>query len=109
LVRALALGGNTHDVADVAEAVKTGLAQLWTQGESVVVSEHLRYPKLDALRLWLAAGQLPEVLAAVTRAEAWAIEQGCARLELSGRAGWKRLAPALGWRPTGMTYRKDLR
>jgi hypothetical protein len=80
--------GGTHNERDVFDAVVSGAAQLWMLGDSAAVTEIVSYPRVKACRMWLAAGNLEEILEIERQIEDWARGIGCARLEMIGRKGW---------------------
>ncbi len=109
LEKALALA-NTHTLADVVDALRSGSARIWHDGESVVVTEIVDYPRCRVLRFWLAAGHMDSVREMARDAEANGREQGCTRALFTGRRGWKRspLVSEDGWRPTLQLFEKEL-
>jgi hypothetical protein len=96
-MRALDVAGKTHAPADVAEAVKAGKMQAWTRGDSLVVTEVLEYPRRNALNVFLAVGNLDEVLSLIPDMAAFGREHGCTTMRMQGRRGWARVLPRLGW------------
>ena len=98
LDRALGVAGNTHSPADVAEAVAEGRMQSWTRGDSLVVTEVLEYPRTKALNVFLAVGNLEEVLDLIPDMAAFGREHGCTRMRMQGRKGWARVLPRIGWK-----------
>lgn len=108
LQRALDRGGNTHTVADVVEAARQGAAQIWEQGDGIVATELVRYPQRMALRYWLAAGRLDDLLDLAPRLEDWARGHGATRVEAVGRRGWTKYTGALGYQPAGVLFTKEI-
>lgn len=98
LLRALDVAGKTHAPDDVAAAVEAGRMQAWNRGDSLVVTEVLEYPRARALNVFLAVGNLDEVLDLIPDMAAFGREQGCTMMRMQGRRGWARVLPALGWR-----------
>jgi hypothetical protein len=97
LRRALNVGGNTHTPDDIALAVGEGRMQSWVNGDSLVVTEVMQFPRKNALNVVLAVGNLEEVLATIPDFEAFAREHGCSLMRMEGRKGWARVLPAYGW------------
>jgi hypothetical protein len=61
------------------------------------------------LQLWLAGGDLGEIVnELVPRAEAWGREQGCDRVWIMGRDGWRRVLRASGYGAASTLLTKDL-
>lgn len=104
---ALAHGGGSHTIADVAELIRQGHAQLWTSEGAAIVTEVHDTPQLRRLHFWLATGELPAVIELSEKIIEWGRAQGCHRATLAGRRGWER---ALGpkWRPELTVMGRDL-
>lgn len=92
VLRALKHAGGTHTAEDVAVEILQGRAQLWCGRESVIVTELIAYPRLKACRIWLASGDMAELTKEMLPdVEAWASSEGCGRMEIVGRKGWRRV------------------
>lgn len=98
LMRALDVAGKTHGPEDVARAVSEGRMQAWTAGDSLVVTEVLEFPKAKALNVFLAVGNLDEVMSLQPAIEAFGREHGCKVMRMEGRKGWARVLPDYGWK-----------
>lgn len=108
LEKALRIGGRTHDIGDVAAGLQTGRFQWWPRKDSGTVTEIVVYPKGPVLNVFLAAGDLDDVLALVPDMKTFAKAQGCSRITCIGRRGWERVLPKHGWRITGTAFALDL-
>lgn len=98
LEAALSHSGGTHTFADVAERIALGEAQIWEDGDALLVTEIVDKPRVRILHFWLATGELEQVKALSDRVIVWGKKQGCKRATLAGRKGWvKALAPE--WKP----------
>jgi hypothetical protein len=109
--KALAYAGNTHTVADVMDKVRANRAQCWNNGDSLVVTEVLVYPRRRACNYWIVSGDLHECAELQPAIDAWAVEEGCDVAVATGRMGWLRLTRTpLGaaWRRRGVQFVKDL-
>jgi hypothetical protein len=109
--KALAQGGGTHSIADVLDRIGEGKACCWTNGDSVVVTEVLMFPRLRAVNYWIIAGKLHECTALQPDIDAWAISEGCSVATATGRMGWLRLSQTPigeGWHAAGIKYVKQL-
>jgi len=109
--KALAQAGNTHTIADVMQRIEQNRACCWTNGDSVVVTEVLVYPRLRAVNYWVVSGQLQECAALQPDIDAWAISEGCGIATATGRMGWLRLSErplGAGWKPAGIKFTKSL-
>ena len=100
---ALAYSGGTHTFEDVAELVATGRAQLWPGEKSVGVTEIVLYPKKKVLHIFIAAGDMDELLVMMEYAKRWGAGQGCQSVTMSGRTGWQRVLNKHGWKQVFVT------
>ena len=110
--RALALAGNTHTPADVIDKVRANRAQCWNNGDSVIVTEILVYPRVKACNYWLLGGRLHECLELQATIDAWAKGEGCSVATATGRMGWlavTKMPLGTAWKPRGVQFVKELR
>ena len=110
--KALAQAGNTHSISDVMQRIEQNRACCWTNGDSVVVTEVMVYPRLRAVNYWLVSGNLQECASLQPDIDAWAVSEGCSVATATGRMGWLRLSQTPigeGWRAAGIKYLKELR
>lgn len=108
-MRALDVAGKTHGPEDVARAVEEGRMQSWTNGDSLVVTEVLGFPKAKVLNVFLAVGNLSEVLDLIPEMAAFGREHGCTMMRMQGRRGWARVLPRLGWNENkSVSYERPL-
>ena len=110
--KALAQAGNTHTIADVMQRIEQNKACCWTNGDSVVVTEVMVYPRLRAVNYWLVSGNLQECASLQPDIDAWAVSEGCSVATATGRMGWLTLSQTPigeGWRAAGIKYLKELR
>ena len=83
---------DTHTLGDVAKAIIEGHAQHWRGRKSEIVTEIRSYPLAKICRIWLAGGDMDELVnQMLPDVEAWAKANGCSRMEVVGRKGWKRV------------------
>ena len=54
-----------------------------------------QFPRLRVLHIFLAGGELDELLGMVPAFKSWGAFHGCSKLTLAGRQGWERV---LSWR-----------
>ena len=81
-------------------------AQLWCGDASAMVLQLLRPP--PTLHIWLAGGDLRDLLNMRGGMEAWARSQGCEQVTINGRLGWQRVLGRFGYEPDGEELRKVL-
>lgn len=87
---ALAYSGDTHSLVQVVDAIKDGSAQFFPLENSVIVTEVVDYPKKSVCRIWLAGGNMDELVEAEKKIVPWAKSHGCSGMEIIGRKGWER-------------------
>ena len=87
---ALAYAGGTHTMEDVYQAVTTGKAQFHPLEKSAIITEIVDYPRRAICRIWLAGGELDELMEAEKSIAVWAKSLGCDAMEIIGRKGWQR-------------------
>lgn len=91
---ALEYSGGTHLFEDIVDSVKLGYMQLWAAPRGCAVTEIITFPRKKVLHVFLAGGELDQVLDMVDSAKHWGKMQGCSSMTLAGRKGWvKALAP----------------
>lgn len=84
-------------------------AQFWPGEQSAVVTEVIRLPKVKALHVWLAGGEMGELIDRMLPAvEAFAKAAGCDRLSIAGRDGWERMLKNKGYAPAWRVVAKEL-
>jgi hypothetical protein len=108
LQRALDVGGPTHRLSDVIEALKDGKAKLWEQDDGCIITEIHDFPLLKAAHYWTISGTLRDCLALDERICDWARGEGCTIATACGRRGWERVSAPYGWRPWHGNFVKHL-
>ena len=109
ILKALQFGGEAYTIEDVEQMIIEGTAQMWVRGESVIVTEIVKYPRAKHLHLFLAGGDLDELDQLLPEILEWGKGQGCRLVTLSGRRGWERSFLAdQGWKPTLIVMEKEL-
>lgn len=86
-----------------------GEAKLWAGNGAAMVTLVEDEPLERRMLIWLAGGDLDEL---VTRlrpaAERWARDQGCRRVLVVGRPGWERALAPEGYAPLARIIAKEL-
>jgi len=100
-------GYTAHDVLN---AVIDGDMQLWTNGESVIVTQLIKEPRAVRLHFFVAAGDLQEIQELYPEVEAWGRGMGATSATFIGRKGWARtfLTREEGWNTTLALFEKGL-
>lgn len=95
LLAALEPGCGTE--ADLLADLAGGRAQLWAGDRAALVTQCVEEPLGRCLHVWLAGGDLKEIMMLKPGIEAWARGQGCVRVSLDGRRGWARVLRRHGY------------
>lgn len=98
-----------EDVTEIRliQALVAGRAQLWPGRRSAVVTEMISGDEIKLI-LWLAGGDLREILGMQPGLEAWARAQGAASAWVDGRKGWRRVMTKKGFVAMGDKLRMAL-
>lgn len=91
LEAALEKSGNTHTIWDVWTKLSNGEAQFWPAPSWAAVTQLADYPRKKVLRIWLAGGNLDDLLKeGLPTAYDFAQQHGCSAVEVEGRGGWAK-------------------
>lgn len=91
----------------VEQEIRAGRAVLWPLERSAVVTQIHAHPNGRVLRLWLAGGDLNELLHFLPAADNYARAQGCIAVEVEGRPGWEK--KLVGYEKRRVILTKELR
>lgn len=80
---------------ELTEKLELGWAQLWPGERAAMVTYCTRNPA--RLHVWLAGGELSELLAMIPGVAAWGRAMGCDWATIHGRKGWARLLSGHGF------------
>lgn len=109
LAEAVARYGPTHEKEHVWADIEAGRAQFWPGVNSAMVTEVKVYPTgFREIAGWLAAGDLKEIEVMMEFAEQAAKANGCHRVNLTCREGFKRPFAKKGYRQIMIVLVKDL-
>lgn len=97
-------GGEDELVADL----RAGRAQLWAGEAAAMVTQCVTDAAGSCLHVWLAGGDLKEILRLRPGIEAWARAQGCRRITIDGRKGWARVLRSRGYSYAGHELERRL-
>jgi hypothetical protein len=107
LLPAIEMTDGTHTEDDVLEAILTGRMKLWRRERSALVTEFCQFPRLKALNIFLAGGDLEDIMTLENDLTSYAIRNGCQRITiLAARDGWQRMFP--GSKKAGMYMTRDV-
>lgn len=88
----------THRMEDIEAGVKEGRFQMWLDTDCVGITEIIDFPLKRVLHIFLAGGDLEQIIGLHDKVWTWGQEQGCSEMTLSGRRGWLRALKH--WEPT---------
>lgn len=106
IVAALEYAGHSHTLQDVWQAIANKQAAFFPLEKSAIVVEIVDYPQRATCRIWLAGGDMEELIEAEKNVCDWARELGCDSMEIIGRKGWER--QLRDYKPTATVLVKDL-
>lgn len=86
--------------SDLIAGLREGRAQLWPGLRSAMVTQLLSGPD-RLLHVWLAGGDMRDLLALAPGVEAWGRAQGAQYATINGRKGWARALRRTGFEPHG--------
>lgn len=81
-----------------------GSAQLWLGERAAMVTEVTAHPR--KVHVWLAGGDLAEILSFIPGIAAWGRMMGCTEATIEGRKGWSRVLKPYGF--TGDTVLRKM-
>lgn len=103
-----ALKGGFYTMDDVIVALVENRVQFWPGKNCAVITEIQTYPSDKVVQVWVAGGDLEEIVSMAPGLEAWARINGCTAVLIEGRQGWGRVMKDHGYEPFSYTARKAL-
>lgn len=104
---ALAYSGGTHDFDDVKQSIISGQMQIWPAARGCAVTEIVVYPKKQVLHVFLAAGEMDQIVDMIDSAVEWGKQQGCVGMTIAGRHGWSRVLAKHGYKAVMTVLEKE--
>ena len=98
----------THTLDDIWVGVVRGDFQFWPGDKSAIITEIQIYPRQKVMHIFLAGGDLDELLEMEKSVRAYATTIGCNSMSISGRRGWVRIFEGDGWQEVCTTIAKEL-
>jgi len=108
LEAALELSGGTHTLDDVVQAIIKGEKQFWPAPKGCAVTEIVNYPRKKVLHIFLAGGEMEQIIDMDDSAVEFAKMNGCTGMSIAGRKGWKRVLKDKGYVETFTVLGKDI-
>lgn len=104
---ALKYAHDSHKLADVRQSIEQGTAQFFPLEKSAIVTEIVDYPNRAVCRIWLAGGDMDELVEGEKMITEWAKSHGCDGIEIIGRKGWQKILK--DYTPTSIVLIKELK
>lgn len=98
----------THTIRDIWKGIVDGRFFFWPGKESAIITDIEVYPQRRVMHIFLAGGDLDELLEMEKSVEAFARDIHCNSLSISGRRGWLRVFKDDGWQEVCTTIAKEL-
>lgn len=105
---ALPYTGGTHAIADIEAEMRRGHLALLAGQNSAMLCEVRNYPRMRALHIFLAGGDLMELKSFDPMIDSAARSLGCSRISIAGRHGWERALSDLGYRKRWTVLSKEM-
>lgn len=105
---ALEYSGGTHTFEDVKERILDSRLQIWPAKRGCAVTEIVIYPRKKVLHVFLAGGEMDQIIDMIDSAVAWSKTQGCTSMTIAGRRGWERVLAKYGYKPVMTVLEKEL-
>ena len=108
LEAALERSGGTHTLSDVVQAIQEGTMQFWPAPRGCAVTEIVNYPQKKVLHIFLAGGEMDQIVDMDSSAVEFAKMNGCTGMSIAGRKGWARVLKEKGYQETYTVLGKDI-
>ena len=108
IAAALPYAGGTHAIEDVEDELVRGRLALLAGQRSAMLCEVRNYPRLRALHIFLAGGDLAELKSFNPMMDDAARTLGCSRISIAGRPGWERALRDLGYQKNWTVLSKEI-
>jgi hypothetical protein len=104
---ALQYSGGTHIFEDIVEAVLAGRMQLWSGEKGCAVTEIIMYPRKKVIHVFLAGGDMNQIIDFEESALEFGRINGCQTMTLAGRKGWTKILDKRGWKESFVVMSKE--
>ena len=105
---ALAYSGGTHEYEDIVEGIHALRYQFWPAEKGCAVTEVIEYPRKKVFHVFLAGGEMDQIVDMESSAAIFAKHNGCQGMSLAGRKGWSKVLKEHGWSEAFTTLAKEL-
>jgi len=94
---ALEYADGSHTFEDIVREVLLGRMHLWYGDNGCAVTEFVVYPRKKVIHVFLAGGDMQQILDFEESAAAWGKANGCTGMTIAGRRGWSKVLGKHGW------------
>jgi len=105
---ALEYSGGTHEWSDIVDGIHSLRYQFWPAERGCAVTEIIMFPKKKIFHVFLAGGEMDQIVDMNDSAAQFAKAQGCDGMSIAGRKGWSRVLKNEGWTESFTTLAKEL-
>lgn len=105
---ALEYSGGTHEWSDIVEGIHSLRYQFWPAEKGCAVTEIILFPRKKIFHVFLAGGEMDQIVDMNDSAAQFAKAQGCDGMSIAGRKGWSRVLKNEGWTESFTTLAKEL-
>jgi len=105
---AIEYSGGTHEWSDIVEGIHSLRYQFWPAEKGCAVTEIIMFPKKKIFHVFLAGGEMDQIVDMNDSAAQFAKAQGCDGMSIAGRKGWSRVLKNEGWTESFTTLAKEL-
>ena len=93
---------------DVVQAVIEGKMQFWPAPRGCAVTEIIAFPQKKVLHIFLAGGEMDQIIDMDSSAVEFAKMNGCTGMSIAGRKGWSRVLKDKGYEEAYTVLTKDI-
>jgi len=104
---ALEYAGGTHIYEDIVQSVMEGKMQLWAGEKGCAVTEIIQYPRKKVIHVFLAGGDMSQIIDFEASALEFGRMNGCTTMTLAGRKGWTKVLGNHGWKESFVVMSKE--
>lgn len=105
---ALVYCNGTHEWDDIVAGIASSKMQLWAAPRGCIVTEIVVYPRKKVINIFLAGGELDQIMDMEHDIGQWAKSHGCTGGMMTGRLGWKKPLMENGWKLQHVSFHKEI-
>ena len=98
----------THEWDDIVAGIASSKMQLWAAPRGCIVTEIVVYPRKKVINIFLAGGELDQIMDMEHDIGQWAKSHGCTGGMMTGRLGWKKPLTENGWKLQHVSFHKEI-